>query len=101
MSLKKGGGPKTLPVTLTIKGQGSTDKLEVVYHNRKSSEVEQLLKELNGTLASVVPFIVESWGTDFELTEEGVKAFEDEYPGIVSGVIEGFWRARRKEFEGN
>lgn len=100
MSLKKGGGPKTLAVTLTITGQGSTDKLELVYHNRKSSEV-RARTEAGDTLAGLVPFVVESWDTDFPLTEEGVSDFEDEYPGVLSAVLEGFWKARRKEAEGN
>lgn len=96
MSLKKGGGPKTLPTTLTIIGQGSTDKLNITYHNRKTTEVEAKLREGN-----LIPFIVESWDTDFELTEEGIAAFEDEYPGIVEIVITGFWKVRRKEVEKN
>lgn len=100
MSLKRGGGPKTIPVTLTITGQGSTDKLELVYHNRKSSEVEAKLKE-GVTLAGLIPFLVESWGTDFPLTEEGVSEAEDEYPGLLSAVLAGFWKARKKELEGN
>ncbi len=100
MSLKKGGGPKTLPVTLTITGQGSTDKLNLVYHNRKSSEVRERIKD-DVSLASIVPFVVESWDTDFPLTEEGVTGFEDEYPGIITAVLDGFWKARRKEVEGN
>lgn len=100
MSLKKGGGPKTLPVTLTITGQGSTDKLNLVYHNRKSSEVRERIKD-DVSLASIVPFVVESWDTDFPLTEEGVTEFEDEYPGIITAVLDGFWKARRKEVEGN
>ena len=100
MSLKKGGGPKTLPVTLTITGQGSTDKLELVYHNRKSSEVDSKVKE-GATLSAVIPFLVESWDTDFPLTEEGVTEFEDEYPGIVQAILSGFWKARKKEAEGN
>lgn len=101
MSLKKGGGPKTIPATLTIIGQGSTDKLDVVYHNRRSSEVQAMLEGKDVKMAAVVPFIVESWAADFELTEEGLVAFEDEYPGIILAVIEGFWKARRKALEGN
>ena len=100
MSLKKGGGPKTLPVTLTITGQGSTDKLALVYHNRKSSEVRDRITD-GTSLAAVVPFVVESWDTDFPLTEEGAAEFEDEYPGIVTAILDGFWKARRKEVEGN
>lgn len=101
MSLKKGGGPKTLPTTLTITGQGSTDKLDLVYHNRKSSDVEAKLKESGVILAGLVPYLVESWDTDFDLTEEGVLEYEDEYPGITEILIDGFWKARRKELEKN
>ena len=38
---------------------------------------------------------------DFDLTEEGVGEFEDEYPGIVAAIFYGYWKARRKEVEGN
>ena len=99
MSLKKGGGPKTLPTNLTITGQGSTDKLQITYHNRKTTEVEAKLRE--GNLNAAIPFIVEWWDADFALTEEGMAEFEDEYPGIVEIVITGFWKARRKELEKN
>lgn len=100
MSLKKGGAPKTIPATLTIIGQGSTDKLNVTYHNRKQSEITALL-EGGASLGALIPFLVESWDTDFELTEEGVREFEDEYPGIVDILLTGFHRAHRKEAEKN
>ncbi len=100
MSLKKGASPKTIHATLTITGQGSTDKLDVVFHNRRSSEVKGKI-ESGVSLAAAVPFIVESWDTDFDLTEEGVTDFEDEYPGIVAAIFDGYWKARRKEVEGN
>ncbi|NID06655.1 hypothetical protein HBF26_17300 [Luteibacter jiangsuensis] len=100
MSLKKGNGPKVLPATLTISGQGSTDKLEVTYHNRKQSEVRERL-ESGATMAGLIAFLVDSWDTDFDLTEEGVMAFEDEYPGIVEILFAGFHQARRKELEKN
>lgn len=100
MSLKKGGAPKTIPATLTIIGQGSTDKLNVTFHNRKQSEIQGKL-DSGLTLGGLVPFLVESWDTDFELTEEGVREFEDEYPGIVDILLAGFHRARRKEAEKN
>lgn len=100
MSLKKGAGPKLLPATLTITGQGSTDKLDVTYHNRKQSEIRERI-EANVSMASLIVFLVESWATDFDLTEEGVKEFEDEYPGIIEGVLSGFHSARRKELEKN
>ena len=45
------------------------------------------------------PWIVDKWDTDFPLTEEGVKDFEDEYPGVVDAILDGFHKARRKEAE--
>jgi hypothetical protein len=101
MSLKKGGAPATLPVTLTITGQGSTDKLDLVYHNRRGSEVQAKLQAPGATIASVIPYIVAEWSTDFELTEEGVIEFEDEYPGIVVAIFDGYHKARNKAAEKN
>jgi hypothetical protein len=100
MSLKKGSGPKLLPATLTITGQGATDKLDVTYHNRKQSELRERM-DAGATMASLVAYLVSSWDTDFDLTEEGVTAFEDEYPGIVEILFAGFHLARRKELEKN
>ncbi|APG04957.1 hypothetical protein BJI69_14350 [Luteibacter rhizovicinus DSM 16549] len=100
MSLKKGAGPKLIPATLTITGQGSSDKLDVTYHNRKQSEIRERV-DSGVTLAALVAFVVESWAADFALTEEGVIEFEDEYPGIVGAVMEGFHTSRRKELEKN
>ena len=100
MSLRKGAGPKTLPTTLTIRGQGATDKLDVTYHNRKQSEVIERA-QAGDTMASMVVFVVASWDTDFELTTDGVQAFEDEYPGIVGILMEGFHQARQKALEKN
>lgn len=100
MSLKKGGGPKLLPTNLTITGQGSSDKLEITYHNRKQSEIRERT-ESGATMAGLVAYIVSSWDTDFALTEEGVKDLEDEYPGMVEAIFAGFHEARRKALEKN
>ncbi len=100
MSLKKGAGPKVIPATLTITGQGSIDKLDVTYHNRKQSDISARIDE-GMSMASLIVFLVESWGSDFELTEEGVTQFEDEYPGIIEAVLKGFHASRKKELEKN
>lgn len=97
MSLKKGGGPETLPVTLTIVGQGSTDQINIVYHNHKSSELDAQWKKPGMTLGGMIPFIVKQWDVDFPLTEEGMVEFEDEYPGMLDAVMAGYGIARRKE----
>lgn len=97
MSLKKGGGPETLAVTLTVVGQQSTDKIDIVYHNRKSSELQEQWEKPGMTLGGIIPFIVKEWSTDFPLTEEGMKDMEDEYPGMLDAIMAGYGVARRKE----
>lgn len=101
MSLKKGGAPTELPVTLTITGQGVADKMKITYHNRKTSEVNAMIEKDEVSIDGIIPFIVKEWDSDFPLTEEGVSDFEDEYPGIRDVIITGFWKARRKELEKN
>lgn len=101
MSLRKGGAPETLAVALTIKGQGSTDKLNIVYHNRKRTEYEAQMALPEMTFGGVIPYLVKEWDTDFPITEEGVKQFEDEYPGIIQIILAGYGQARLKELEKN
>lgn len=100
MTIKKGKAPATLPATLTITGQGSTDQLNVTYYNRKQTEIQARI-DAKVSLGALIPYIVESWDTDFDLTEEGVIEFEDEYPGIVEILFTGFHEARRKSIEKN
>lgn len=100
MSLKKGGSPELLDTTLTITGQGSTDQLKLVFFNRKGTDVDAKIKAGN-TLGALIPYIVKDWDTDFELTEEGITAMEDEYPGMVEIIFGAFWAARRKTAEKN
>lgn len=101
MSLRKGGSPETLKVTLTISGQGSTDKLNVVYHNRKRTEYEAFMAQPDITFGAVIPYIIKEWDTDFPITQEGINEFEDEYPGIIQILMAGFGKARQKELEKN
>jgi len=100
MSLKKGQSPSELPYVLTLVGQGSSDKLKLTYHNRKTGELKK--KSEDGvTIAGLIPWLVKEWDTDFSLTEDGVVEFDEEYPGVVQAVLEGWHLARRKEAEKN
>lgn len=92
--------PETLPATLTLKGQGETVKLNVTYHNRKQSEINELLAE-GKTVADVVLFMVKEWDADYELSTAGIAELDDARPGILEGVMHGFHRARRMELEKN
>jgi hypothetical protein len=101
MSLKKGGAPALLPCVLTLTGQGSSDKISLTYHNRKASEMNERLEQTSSTIAGLIPWLVAEWDLDFALTEEGVLALDDEYPGVVEAIMQGFHKARRKEAEKN
>jgi len=100
MSIKKGAAPATLPATLTVVGQGASDKLNVTYHNRKSSDIREKL-DSGMSMLGLIPYLVSEWDTDFALTEEGVSEFEDEYPGIVQAIMQGYHEARHKRLEKN
>ncbi|MBV6304938.1 hypothetical protein KVP10_08560 [Candidimonas humi] len=105
MAIKRGNAPTTIPARLTIKGAGESNKLELTYFNRKSSEYDDKVAELKESsvpfLPSLVVFLVKEWDTDYSLSIEGVLELEDERSGICEAILQGFWQARRIELEKN
>jgi len=89
--------PATLPATLTITGQGETEKFTITYNNLPTSAYDQLVAESRekGGISHVVLGIVKEWDTEFELTTEGVNEAEDLNPGLVIAVIQGYHDARK------
>lgn len=91
--------PVTISTTLTVKGQGVTEKFNVTYHNRKQSEFEAKLAE--GDMPSLILFIVAEWETDYTLDQAGVTELEDDSPGMILGIIQGYHKARTVQLEKN
>jgi hypothetical protein len=94
---------ESIKTTLTLKGQGEVLTFNITYYNRRQSEVEVQLKKEgeDNTVADLILFMVKEWDAEYPLTKEGVIELEDERPGIVYGIIEGFHEARKMHREKN
>lgn len=105
MAIKKGNAPKTIPAKLEITGGGETNTLDLVFHNRKPSELQSKVDELKGSkepfLPAMVLFVVQSWDTDYSLGLEGILEAEDERPGLCDAILQGFHKVRQVALEGN
>ena len=98
--------PDTLSTALTITGQGVPDiKFNVTYHNRKQSDLEELLaKHQASDEAKRDPqyanrqcllYIIRDWETEYPPTDEGIKEMEDDRPGMIELLFIGYHMARR------
>lgn len=90
----------TIPATLTVNGQGGSVTFNITYHNRKQSEVAEktLAATKNneeGGITALLLFLVESWECDYALTNEGVREMEDDWPGLILAIVQGFHDARQ------
>ncbi|MGG4604300.1 hypothetical protein ACLPHM_05850 [Paenalcaligenes sp. Me131] len=105
MAIKKGNAPKSFPAELELVGGGESIKLKLTYHNRKPSELENWLKDLEGSSApfmpSMVVYLVKDMEADYSLSLEGIMEMEDERPGICDAIIAGFHQTRRTKLQGN
>lgn len=88
---------ETIPATLAVKGQGESWQFDLTYHNRKQSQVEALMAEAGKAekVVDLVLFLVKEWDADYPLTAEGVKDMEDDRPGMILAIIQGFHDARQ------
>lgn len=84
-----------IPATLTMKGQGESITFNITYRNTPQSVLTATVTE-QGVNASLL-LIVESWETEYPLTDVGIAEAEDERPGFIMGVIAGYHEARRVE----
>lgn len=96
--------PKTIPATLTMKGQGREQKLKLVYLHRQKSEYTDLLKEIadgKKDAAEAVVEIVESWEADAELNVETLRVLEEDQPGSSWAILTGYGESLAVARKGN
>lgn len=93
--------PDILDTTLTIVGQGGALKFGVVYHNRTQEQTEEHLRSKGNTLADHVLYLIKSIESEYPLTVDGIKAMENDRPGMCMSLINGFHKARMVELEKN
>ena len=84
-----------IPSTLTVTGQGDTIKLKLTYNNLPMDAVQELLDAEDKTVADVVLAVVKEWESEYELSTEGLNELENDRPGMVVALIQGFYDARR------
>lgn len=106
MAIKKGNAPKTIPAKLELTGGGEENTLSLTFHNRKPSEFTEKVEKLGLPDAppffpSLVLFLVKDWDTDYSLSVEGAAEMEDERPGILASIVQGFHEARKVKLQGN
>lgn len=98
MALTRAKNP-LIATTLTLKGQGDSITFNITYHNRKQSEVDAVIENpdrlAHERVLDTVLFMVKEWDSEYVLTEEGLKELEDDRPGTIMGIIEGFHAARQ------
>lgn len=88
---------ETIDATLTIKGQGETVKFNITFNNIKTSEIEKETQLPDFSVAALLLKMIHSWECEYDLSLEGLKELEDDRPGILFGIIEGYHQARRVE----
>ncbi len=93
--------PEILDTTLTVVGQGGTVKFGVVFFNRTQQQVEEHLKKKGNTLHDHILYLIKSWESEYDLTPDGIKAMENDRPGMCFSLIQGFHKARGVELEKN
>lgn len=97
--------PETIPAALTINGQGGRQSFNITYHNHTQSAFEKAFdaeaEDARRQIIESVLFIVKDWELDTPLTHEGIGELEDQFPGFILGVIQGFHQARQVTLEKN
>jgi hypothetical protein len=97
--------PDTLATDLTIKGQGETITVPVIYNNRTQKQITEKTTELQATEKGkdaewvnreLFIYVVKELGGVIP-THEGIAELEDNWPGSVVGIFVKFHETRRVE----
>lgn len=93
--------PATIAAALTIKGQGESFTLDLVYHNRPTDEYNAKIEEHKLPLGELILWLVESWDSEYPLTMEGLNEADTDRPGLLLAILYGFPRSRQVALEKN
>lgn len=99
MAVRRGEAPKRLRASVELKTAAERLHFNVVYVNMKTSEKDKLAEVM--TLAEILVQLIAEWDADYPLSVDGFRELEDERPGCLAGLYEGWHRARLAEREGN
>lgn len=97
--------PDTIPAMLTLKAQGEEFKLSLTYRNLKQAQydaaVEKAKADHPGDLiksnAALALALIVDWGSEYDLTLEGLIEANDDRPYLIATLVGGFFEARAVE----
>ena len=101
MTMTCGKPPEKIATTLALKGAAEKFKLMVTYHNVGTKALQALFESKKETLGSLLLKLIDCWDAEYPLSIEGIEAFEDQRPGIINALLQGYDQARRVELEKN
>ena len=101
MAVTCGKAPEKIATTLSFKGVAEKFKLTVTYHNIGTKAFCDLLEKKESTFPLALLELIDRWDADYPLSIEGIEAFEDQRPGIINALFQGYHQARRVELEKN
>lgn len=100
MGVRRGEAPKRIRAAVELKAAAERLHFQVEYVNMKTSEFNGLV-EAGLTLPQLLVQIVASWDAEYPLTPDGFADLEDERPGCLMGLVQGWHSARLAERSGN
>ena len=96
--------PETFAASLTIRGQGREQKLDVVFNHLSRKAYSELLEAVSDgkkTIEDAVLELLKSWKADAELSKETLAELDDQQPGALWAIVHGYSDALRVERKGN
>ena len=101
MAVTCGKAPEKIATTLSFKGAAEKFKLTVTYHNIGTKAFCELLEKKESTFPQVLLELIDGWDAEYPLSIEGIEAFEDQRPGIINALLQGYQQSLQVELEKN
>lgn len=96
--------PETFTRTLKIISFDETFQFPVTYRNLSPAKLDEEAKAAGKeglTRVDMVLRVVSEWGTEYSLTRDDLNQLEEDRPGVLQAVIDGFFLGRRATVEKN
>lgn len=97
--------PDKFTKTLKIVSFDETFNLVVTYRNISPKALDEEVKargeKMGMTRIDMALRVVDEWSSEYALTREDLEQLEEDRPGVLEGVVQGFFIGRRAAVEKN
>lgn len=93
-----------IEASITITGQGRTQKLNVTFRHKTKDEYDELMAQLrDGKIATaeLLLALVERWDADMPLEEASIQVLRQHQPGADLAIVQAYNQALQVELEKN